>query len=105
MYHCSEVTHPGLVHAEIDLPDWAKGFVIGRMGSELKHIQGNFRVQVNIPRDHSLNKQTVIVGAKEDVDRAVAYIEKKIEAAKAPKGRDAPDAEEDKGRRWNDENE
>eukprot|EP00929_Paragymnodinium_shiwhaense_P021433 TRINITY_DN1397_c0_g1_i8.p1 TRINITY_DN1397_c0_g1~~TRINITY_DN1397_c0_g1_i8.p1 ORF type:complete len:553 (+),score=236.26 TRINITY_DN1397_c0_g1_i8:109-1659(+) len=83
MFYHHEITHPCAVHAELkDLPDWANGIIIGRGGSEMKHIQNNFHVKVYIPREgESVNMNVVIVGSADDVSRAKTYIEKKIKAA------------------------
>merc|ERR1719276_713487 len=45
MYGHSEITHPGLVHEELDVPAWAYAFLIGKGGSELRHIQKNWSVK------------------------------------------------------------
>eukprot|EP00929_Paragymnodinium_shiwhaense_P021428 TRINITY_DN1397_c0_g1_i3.p1 TRINITY_DN1397_c0_g1~~TRINITY_DN1397_c0_g1_i3.p1 ORF type:complete len:542 (+),score=229.84 TRINITY_DN1397_c0_g1_i3:109-1626(+) len=83
MFYHHDITHPCAVHAELkNLPDWANGIIIGRGGSEMKHIQNNFHVKVYIPREgESVNMNVVIVGSADDVSRAKTYIEKKIKAA------------------------
>jgi len=87
VYH-SEITHPGYVHEELEIADWAYRFIIGTKGSELKHIQSNYKVKVHVPREYSLNKNVVVVGEPRDVERAKAYIEKTIwNAEHAPRGR------------------
>ncbi|CAJ1349539.1 unnamed protein product [Effrenium voratum] len=41
-YH--EITHPGQTHEEIEVEPWAYRFIIGKAGSELRHIQNNYKV-------------------------------------------------------------
>merc|ERR1712176_469160 len=93
MYYHSEITHPGIVHEELDMTvnDPSLRFIIGTKGSELKHIQNNYKVRLNIPREHSANQKVVIVGEPNDVERAKVYIDKVIWGASQPRGRGAPD--------------
>eukprot|EP00418_Pyrodinium_bahamense_P089172 CAMPEP_0179042810 /NCGR_PEP_ID=MMETSP0796-20121207/16849_1 /TAXON_ID=73915 /ORGANISM="Pyrodinium bahamense, Strain pbaha01" /LENGTH=487 /DNA_ID=CAMNT_0020739187 /DNA_START=74 /DNA_END=1537 /DNA_ORIENTATION=- len=103
MYYHHPLTHPDLVHDEFEVADWSLRFIIGKAGSELRHIQNNFKVKMNIPRDHSANKNVVIVGEQFGVERARAYIDKVLwNAEHAPRGRDRADAAEDT---WGDEEE
>eukprot|EP00927_Polykrikos_kofoidii_P022350 TRINITY_DN208_c0_g1_i1.p1 TRINITY_DN208_c0_g1~~TRINITY_DN208_c0_g1_i1.p1 ORF type:complete len:494 (+),score=128.15 TRINITY_DN208_c0_g1_i1:57-1538(+) len=104
MYYHSEVTHPGQVHEEIDVPAWAYAWIIGKAGSELRHIQNNYKVRVYIPREGvSTNENVVIVGEKQDVPRASAYVQKVLSgAADASKGRDRQEKADDG---WGDEGE
>jgi len=97
-YH--EVTHPGWSHEEMEVEEWKYRFIIGAGGSEMRHIQNNFRVKVNIPREGSASDKVVIIGEAADVDRAVKYITKVIENAEMPGGRDKPEKAEDT---WGDE--
>jgi len=102
MYYHDELTHPNMVHEELDIEQWAHRFIIGRGGSEMKHIQHNWDVKVNIPRDYSLNQNVVVVGEKEKVEKAKTYIEKLIwNAENQQKGRDKVDNEG--GDTWGDE--
>eukprot|EP00930_Biecheleria_cincta_P064505 TRINITY_DN500_c0_g1_i2.p1 TRINITY_DN500_c0_g1~~TRINITY_DN500_c0_g1_i2.p1 ORF type:complete len:511 (+),score=180.38 TRINITY_DN500_c0_g1_i2:84-1535(+) len=96
MYGYDEHTHPGQTHEELDVPDWAYRFLIGKAGSELRHIQNNYKVKVNIPREHSACQAVVCVGEKINVERAKAYIDKLLWAAEnQTKGREKGDAAED----------
>jgi len=88
-----EVTHPGWSHEEMEIEDWKYRFIIGAGGSEMRHIQNNFKVKVNIPRDDP-NGKVVVVGDAADVDRAVKYITKVVENAEQPTGRDKPEKSE-----------
>merc|ERR550514_390064 len=100
-YYHSEITHPGFIHEELEVPDWATRYIIGTKGSEMKHIQSNFKVKVYVPREWSVNQNVVVVGPKHDVDRAKAYIEKLIwNAEHKPSGRDRQDQADDG---WGDE--
>jgi len=96
MYGHSEITHPGLVHEEIEVPEWAYAFIIGKGGSELRHIQKNWNVNVSIPREHSENRNVVVVGEPRDVARAKEYIEKQVFAAEnQTSGRDQANKADD----------
>ncbi|CAE8599879.1 unnamed protein product [Polarella glacialis] len=89
MYSHHEITHPGVVHEEVEVPDWAYRFVIGKAGSELRHIQNNYKVKVNIPREDSACQQVLVIGEPGGVERAKVYIEKLLwNAENASKGRD-----------------
>eukprot|EP00930_Biecheleria_cincta_P052244 TRINITY_DN374_c0_g1_i3.p1 TRINITY_DN374_c0_g1~~TRINITY_DN374_c0_g1_i3.p1 ORF type:complete len:550 (-),score=189.74 TRINITY_DN374_c0_g1_i3:77-1642(-) len=89
MYGYDEITHPGFSHEELDVPDWAYRFLIGKAGSELRHIQNNYKVKVNIPREHSMCQSVVCVGEKLNVERAKAYIDKLLwNAENQSKGRE-----------------
>jgi rRNA processing protein Krr1/Pno1 len=76
MYYHHEITHPGQVHEEFEVPDWMYRFIIGSKGSEMRHIQNSYKVRVYIPREHSSNQNVVVVGEKPDVAKAKAYIDK-----------------------------
>jgi len=102
MYSHDELTHPGLVHEELEIEAWAWRYIIGTGGSEMKHIQNNFKVKVNIPREHSLNQQVLVVGENDAVYRAKAYIERLVwNAEHKTTGRDKVD----NGDIWGDEEE
>merc|ERR1719161_3319213 len=66
MYYHHEVTHPGWVHEELEIEEWNYRFIIGKAGSELRHIEKNYKVRVRIPREDTLNKNVVVVGEKRD---------------------------------------
>jgi rRNA processing protein Krr1/Pno1 len=97
LYHHHEITHPGEDHVELDIPSWAYSFIIGKAGSELRHIQNNFKVRVNIPREGiSENQNVLIVGEKDNVARASVYVQKLLDGANdVAKGRDRQDKAED----------
>jgi len=100
MYSHDELTHPGVVHEELEIESWAWRYIIGTAGSEMKHIQNNYKVKVSIPRDHSLNQQVLVVGERDPVERAKAYIEKLVwNAEHKTTGRDKVD----NGDVWGDE--
>jgi rRNA processing protein Krr1/Pno1 len=79
-YQHHELTHPGEIHEELEVPSWAYAWIIGTKGSELRHIQNNYKVRVSIPREAEGN--VLVVGLKDDVPRASAYIWKIIENGK-----------------------
>jgi len=90
-YH--ELTHPGQTHEEIEVEAWAYKYLIGKAGSELRHIQNNYKVKVNIPREHSICQNVVVVGGVGDVARAKDYIDNLMwKAHNAPAGRQGQDA-------------
>ena len=84
-YHHTEVTHPGLCHDELELEAATHRFIIGHRGSEIHHIQKNFKVAVHIPGPYSLHENVLVVGEPDGVMRAVAYINKIVEKAMEPK--------------------
>merc|ERR1712072_30529 len=94
MYYHHPLTHEGLTHAEMDVPGWAYSFIIGRGGSEMKHIQKNWDVKVYIPRDTSENQNVVIVGAPNDVARAKKYVQTLVEKDRST-GREKADKADD----------
>jgi len=81
VYH-HELTHPGVVHNEVAVPEEYYRFLIGKSGSEMRHIQANFKVSVYIPNENSRNRNVVVVGAKDAVGNAVRYINKVVTTAK-----------------------
>lgn len=90
-YH--EITHPGQTHEEMEIEAWAYKYLIGKAGSELRHIQNNYKVKVNIPREHSACQNVVIVGDSIDVSRAKDYIDNLMwKAQNAPTGRQGQDS-------------
>jgi len=101
MYSHSELTHPGFVHAELEVEPWAYRYIIGSKGSEMRHISKNWHVKVAIPREHSANQHVVICGEPKDVDGAKTYIEKLLWKAEnqASSGRDNVEAIDE----WGDE--
>merc|ERR1719428_909279 len=93
-----EITHPGFTHDAVEVEGWQKNFIIGKKGSEIKHIQSNFKVKVQIPHDSPGvgTKPTVIIGEKLNVERAKAYIEKLIwSSGERSGGRGAADKSDD----------
>jgi len=104
LYGHHEITHPGKVHEEMEVDAYAYKYIIGKAGSELKHIQKNWDVKVNIPREHSANQKVLIVGEPSNVERAKAYVERVLWNAENQVrggGRDKVD----EGDAWGDEEE
>mmetsp|Transcript_22756 Transcript_22756/g.43731 ORF Transcript_22756/g.43731 Transcript_22756/m.43731 type:complete len:475 (-) Transcript_22756:159-1583(-) len=97
-YGHHEITHPGVVHQEVEIEPWQYSYIIGKGGCEMRHIQKNYKVKVNIPRDNESN--VMVVGEQRDCERATAYMYKIIENASQPRGRGAADKAEDT---WGDE--
>jgi len=79
-FHHTEVTHPGVIHEELDnIASHYYNYIIGPKGSEIKHIQANFKVSIYIPNEYSLSRNILIVGLPSNVDHAKRYILKIIE--------------------------
>jgi len=95
-----EITHPGFSHAELEVEEHKYRFIIGKGGSEMRHIQNSFHVQVTIPRDSDKDAdkepKVVVVGETLAVEKAVRYITKVLEDADKPQGRDKPEESADK---------
>lgn len=75
-YYHTTVTHPGMVHAELDIPANYYNVIIGAKGSEIKNIQNSHKVSVYIPDADSANPNVVVVGETENVLAAKNHIEK-----------------------------
>jgi len=75
-YHHHEVTHPGFIHQEIFVPQEFFHCVIGTRGSEIKHIRGNYKVDVYMPSSESwcVSENVICVGKPNDVEKAITYI-------------------------------
>jgi len=101
MHQHHEITHPGQVHEEMEIEEWLYSYIIGRGGSEMKHIQKNWEVKVNIPRAHSVNNKVLIVGMPENVKRSKAYIEKLVMEAES-KATNPREKAEDSQDKWAD---
>eukprot|EP00401_Gymnodinium_catenatum_P073337 CAMPEP_0117594130 /NCGR_PEP_ID=MMETSP0784-20121206/73026_1 /TAXON_ID=39447 /ORGANISM="" /LENGTH=585 /DNA_ID=CAMNT_0005396147 /DNA_START=60 /DNA_END=1814 /DNA_ORIENTATION=- len=46
-YFHTPITHPGITHTEMDVPSNYYNYIIGSKGSEIKHIQSNYKVTVH----------------------------------------------------------
>lgn len=75
-YHHHEITHPGFVHQEVNVPTEFFHCVIGTRGSEIKHIRGNYKVEVYMPSNESwcTTDNVLCVGKSNDVEKAINYI-------------------------------
>ena len=78
-YFHTPVTHPGLVHIELDIPANYYNYIIGAKGSEIKHIQANYKVTVYIPGAESSHDQLLIVGDEAAVQNAEKHIRRLME--------------------------
>lgn len=74
-YHHSEITHPGMIHEEVYVPQEFFHCVIGPRGSEIKHIKGNYKVDMYMPNADSKSENVVVVGKRGNVDKAISYIQ------------------------------
>ena len=77
------MTHPGQVHAEMDVNPSMYNNIIGSKGAEIKQIQVTYKVQVHIPNGESVTKNVLIVGDPAGVKGAEKRIQKIVEAALA----------------------
>lgn len=82
-YYHTSVTHPGVVHIEMDIPSNYYNYIIGSKGSEIKHIQNSFKVAVYIPNADSTTSNVLIVGEPASVASAEKHIQKLIEKVNA----------------------
>mmetsp|Transcript_11332 Transcript_11332/g.16643 ORF Transcript_11332/g.16643 Transcript_11332/m.16643 type:complete len:452 (+) Transcript_11332:99-1454(+) len=78
-WHHHEITHPGLIHEQVDVPQEFYHCVIGTRGSEIKHIRGNFNVEMFMPNEDSVTDSIIVVGKQSNVDRAITYIQTLID--------------------------
>jgi polyribonucleotide nucleotidyltransferase len=77
--HCHPITHPGLVSEQTYVAPEFFHCVIGRGGSEIKHIKGNYQVEVYMPGNDSDSENVIVVGKQTNVDRAIGHIQKLID--------------------------
>lgn len=89
-YFHSDELNPELEHMELghdEVPPEMYNVLIGSKGSEIKHIQGNFRVALHMPQGvqgvECLNNNLVLVGAPENVTAAQRYILKLVASVHA----------------------
>lgn len=75
----SSITHPNMVHVAIAVPPEKYKFIIGSKGSEIRHIENNFKVSLYIPSDIApQDGKVLIVGEAPAVAAAERYVLKKI---------------------------
>eukprot|EP00746_Dinoflagellata_sp_MGD_P162208 gnl/MRDRNA2_/MRDRNA2_89659_c0_seq1.p1 gnl/MRDRNA2_/MRDRNA2_89659_c0~~gnl/MRDRNA2_/MRDRNA2_89659_c0_seq1.p1 ORF type:complete len:429 (-),score=132.19 gnl/MRDRNA2_/MRDRNA2_89659_c0_seq1:99-1295(-) len=78
MYYHHPITHPDLTHKELEVEPHQTRFIIGKNGSESRHIQNSYKVKMYIPNEHSANDKLVLVGEELNVERAAKYVESAI---------------------------
>lgn len=78
-YHYTEITHPGMIHQEVYVPQEFYHCVIGLRGAEIKHIKGNYKVEVYMPTSDGPTENVLVVGQQSNVEKAIRYIELLIE--------------------------
>jgi len=88
--HHSSVLEPDKVHEELDIEAWQRPYVIGKGGTEIRHIRDTFGTEIYLADDKSLDDTSWIVGKQDKVEGAKAYIEKLLETVegKRPKADD-----------------
>jgi hypothetical protein len=82
-YHHTEITHPGLVHVEIDVPKIARSHIIGKKGAGISNIQDKFKVFISMPTADTLNSNVVVVGNDRDTKAAQQHIMNIVEEQEA----------------------
>lgn len=73
-YRHADITHPGTIHREVSVPTEFFHCIIGPRGSEIRHIKGNYKVQVHMPDEESFSDDVLVVGEPSNVERAVSHI-------------------------------
>jgi len=65
-----------MIHQEVYVPQEFFHCVIGTRGSEIKHIRGNYKVDVYMPSAESwcTTENVICVGKPNDVEKAISYI-------------------------------
>jgi rRNA processing protein Krr1/Pno1 len=77
-YH-HPLTHPGIVHAEIPVEGHQFSWIIGPGGATIKHLKGNYKCEINVPRGESINDNVVVVGEPAQVEACKKAIYKLLE--------------------------
>jgi rRNA processing protein Krr1/Pno1 len=91
-FYITPITHPGLTYSEMDINKNYYNYIIGSKGSEIKHIQNSYKINVHIPDENSVNPNIVLTGEPEAVESARHHIEKIIERVDAIAAKAAAEA-------------
>jgi predicted RNA-binding protein YlqC (UPF0109 family) len=80
-FHHHPSTHPGIVHVKIPMTSPSDvGTIIGRGGSQIKHIQGTTKTRVYTPKNAAIDAlEVMVVGPQKGVDVAQRMILKILE--------------------------
>jgi polyribonucleotide nucleotidyltransferase len=80
-FHHHPSTHPGIVHVKIPMTTPSDvGTIIGRGGSQIKHIQGTTKTRVYTPKNAAFDAlEVMVVGPQKGVDVAQRMILKILE--------------------------
>jgi len=73
-YYHTPITHPNAVHEELQIDEKYYSYIIGQKGSEIKHIQNNYKVSLHMPDKDTVNQNVVIVGEPAAVEHAKTHI-------------------------------
>ena len=79
-HHC-DITHPGQIHLEMDVPQTLYNCIIGTKGNEIRQIQNSYKVSVYLPSEHALVRNVLIVGEPTNVENAQRHIQKILDQA------------------------
>lgn len=85
--HHHPLTHPNKVHEEVEVKEHQYKFIIGRKGSEIKHMQNSFNVSVYIPNENSSHAGVLVVGEQRDVETCKRHIDNLLWKAENRPGR------------------
>lgn len=78
-YFHTEMTHPGYIHTELDIPENYYSYIIGPKGAEIKNIQSTCKVTVHIPNDETFVQNVLIVGEPQNVCAAEEMVKKIVQ--------------------------
>jgi rRNA processing protein Krr1/Pno1 len=68
-----------MTHAEFKVDEWQIARFCGRAGSNIRHIQGDSKARVYVPREWSQNKSVVVVGTASQVAVATKHVKRILE--------------------------
>lgn len=98
-FHYHSLTHPGMTHAEMEVPSHNFSAVIGPRGSNIKHLQNSYDVKINIPSAEMQDQKVIVTGPTSGVKFAVQEIEKVVHRANCEENYSETDSysDEDEG--------
>jgi rRNA processing protein Krr1/Pno1 len=84
LYHHCDITHPGIIHNEMNnVPHQYYNVIIGSKGSQIKHIRNNFKVDVQFPQPGTSTEDmgVLVIGEPAKVEAASKFIDKLVSQA------------------------
>lgn len=76
------MTHPGFTHSSFVLEDWQIARFCGKGGSNIRHIQGDSKARVHIPRDNAEKKNVLVIGTAHQVAIAKKHVNRILQDIK-----------------------